>query len=116
MIVAGVLGLGGALTVSFISIQLDSVGQRIHPQVEKEKVSNMASGFYNTSGLLSELVAPLIGGFIYQYLGFNNLFLIIGIIGLLIVSLYFTIGKAYTLFIINDNYNDLEEDQEMVIK
>ena len=75
----------------------------------------MCSGFYNTCNILSELVAPLIGGFIYQYFGFKNLFLIIGIIGLLIALLYFTFGKAYSLFF-NNKYVDLKEDEEIIIK
>lgn len=107
-----IIGIGTSVCFIFTANQLIIIGESIYPQADSEQLSDMCSGFYNTSNMIGELLGPFISGFLFQYFGFKNLCMIIGLIAILISILYFYLGQVYSLIKdSNDQYKDIEIDE-----
>lgn len=98
VIATAIIAIGVSVAFIFTANEAHVTAESIMPSANQEQLSDMCSGFYNASNMMGELMGPLIGGILFQYVGFKKLCLIIGLLGIFISLVYLTLGQAYTLF------------------
>ena len=98
------MGIACMSCVIYGAKQLDMIGQYVCPDASKEQINNMSSGVFNSCMILTEMLGPILCGFLYDSYGFRQMFFYIGVVGFILCLVYITLGRAYQLFIKDDGY------------
>lgn len=100
IVILGVMMQQVFIAIGFIPIlnELNELAFTLFPQSPSQSITDLGSGVYTASLSLGDFSGPLIGGYLYQHIGFPDTCFSFLIGSLLVFFLYLTAGKGYQAF------------------